>query len=179
MMKNDTIISPSFFHHSFSFPMHPLEVLFLQYIYITYGDITVDYFAQVFGVHISTAILLFITAVTSNDMVQPLWVLQFLYWIKHYPTGIQATFTWKCDEKTWRSHIYQVLFALYSHLSTVCIFFPSFLFLFFFLISYFLFLSLIFCSFLIFYPLTHTFSLFFSIILSHLYFSFSYIYFIT
>jgi hypothetical protein len=123
--------------------MYPYQALFLQYIYFTFGDMDVDKFVSLFGIHPITASILFVYAATLNSIIQPLWILQFLWWIKHYPTAPAASFLWHCDPKTWRKHIYHILVTLFFSLNTV----SSFLFFFFFFFSlYFYFFHPLFLS---------------------------------
>lgn len=94
--------------------------VFLQFIIFKFNNIKQKKFEQIFGVHCLTAAYLYTIVNTYNPSIHPLWVLQFLHWIRQYPTNAHATFFWDIDVKTWRSHILQVLYTLFIGLNMVC-----------------------------------------------------------
>lgn len=98
-----------------------LILIFLQFIIFKYGNIHYKKFEQLFGVHCLTAGYLYAIAYTHDPTLHPVWILQFLHWICHYPTNVHAAQFWNIDVKIWRKHIYLVLFVLVLGLNTVCI----------------------------------------------------------
>lgn len=100
--------------------LNELLIIFLQFIIFKYGNIHQNKFQLIYGVYCLTAAYLYAVAYTQDPSIHPLWILQFLHWIHQYPTNIHATQFWNIDPKTWRKHIYEVLFALVLGLNTVC-----------------------------------------------------------
>jgi hypothetical protein len=114
------------------YTLHPTEQIFLLFVYSTYGNMSFSKFTSLYGVHPKTSAILYTYAVSKNPNIHPLWILQYLYWIRQYPSTVMACMYWNCDSKTWRNHIYQVLTALFCSLNTVSSF-PNFLFMLFFI----------------------------------------------
>ena len=95
--------------------------IFIEFILIYHGNITLDNFIALYGVHINTASILFHFAHEINDKIKPLHVLYFLDWIRHYNTQKRITQWWKCDAKTFHKWVIEVLFSLFVSLDSVCI----------------------------------------------------------
>lgn len=76
-------------------------------------------FSNIFGVTMQTAAILYTVAWGANKDIAPLWVLQFLFWVRQYPTVRAGAFHWGCDPKTFASHYKAVLFALFDNLDYV------------------------------------------------------------
>jgi hypothetical protein len=94
--------------------------IFFTFILNYYGNIPEKEFAELFGVGMETASVLYTTAVQFNPLIEPLWILVFLHWLKHYPTKTHGKYYWKMDSKTWRKYIKTVLVALFMTLDSVC-----------------------------------------------------------
>lgn len=93
--------------------------LFLYGVFKQHGNIAVDKFAHLYGVHLCTAAILFHFAVSVNQDVVPLHVLYFLDWIRQCPTREVAEQRWGACSKTIRKWSMVVLLALFETLDTV------------------------------------------------------------
>lgn len=104
-----------------SFNMLEYIIIFFSFILNYYGNTSQKKFAALFGVGIETASVLYTTAVQHNSAIEPLWILIFLHWLKHYPTTEHGASYWKIDPKTWRKYLRSVLEVLFLTLDSVCI----------------------------------------------------------
>lgn len=94
-------------------------VFFINYIKRTYSNITLRTFRSLYGIHIFTAAILYMYAVSANNDIEAPHILWFLHWIKTYNTvDVNASY-WKCDPKTFRKYVYQALLALFGSLDSV------------------------------------------------------------
>jgi hypothetical protein len=73
---------------------------FINFILSYHGDIPLNHFARLYGVHLFTACLLFHFASSLFSNITPVYLLMFLDWIRNYPTVAQILEKWKCDPKT-------------------------------------------------------------------------------
>jgi hypothetical protein len=78
-------------------------------------------FRSLFGISLQTMnfIFVFLRQVAPEYKIKAIHLLWTFHFLKEYPIASVACQFWKCDEKTYRLHVWTILFCLFQQFHSV------------------------------------------------------------